>query len=105
VVVPTFNTDSFDDLDFQSHPNFSAGVQAIATYPNGYGASVVRFSGSYGYEQGLYEVGILAVQGDGFNLDYSTRLGNDVIGHCSPERVTEILREVAALPSKEVAMA
>ena len=98
---PTFNSDSFDDLDFQGDPNSRAGVQAIATYPNGYGVSVVRFDGSYGYEQGLYEVAVIEVRGDGWRLTYDTPVTDDVIGHCREEDVTGIMKQVSALPAKE----
>ena len=45
----------FSDLKFKLHP-IGDVVQAIQCFPNGYGVSVVRFTGSYGYEQDLEEV-------------------------------------------------
>lgn len=89
---------TFEDLDFQPH-NIGNGVQARTEYPNGYGASVVRFDGSYGSESGLYELGVLKKETDGkLHLTYETPITDDVIGWLAPERVTALLRAIAALP-------
>lgn len=46
---------TFDDLKFEPHANWN-GVQAVAFFPNGYVASVIRADHSYGGPQGLYEL-------------------------------------------------
>ena len=62
-------TMKFTDLDFQPHPHYkSDGVQAKHFFPNGYGVSVVRFPGSYGYDQDLYEVAVIQGNEDDFEL-------------------------------------
>jgi hypothetical protein len=91
-----FGAEDFGSLAFGQHGTGN-GIQAIATYPNGFGVSVVRFYGSYGYPD-LYEVAVIKVDGDGFDLTYETPVTDDVIGYCTEERVTEIMREVAGLP-------
>lgn len=53
------------------------GIQALVFFPNGYGASVVNHSGSYGIEMAV----IRGTNVDNWNLDYSTPITNDVIGH------------------------
>ena len=39
---------TFKDLEFNPHPNHMGGVQAIAKFDNGYGASVVCTPYTYG---------------------------------------------------------
>jgi hypothetical protein len=90
----------FTDLDFQPHPHYAEdGVQAKHFFPNGYGVSVVRFPGSYGYAQGLYEVAVIKVSDDedGFDLCYDTPITDDVLGHRDETDVEIIMEEVAAL--------
>lgn len=98
MAVTPNNATSFEGLDFQPHA-IGNGVQARTEYPNGYGASVVRFHGSYGSEEGLYELGVL----HGGRLNYDTPITNDVIGYLSPERITELLKQIAALLAIETA--
>lgn len=88
----------FEDLDFRHVDRMSLFgedfVQARVDFPNGYGASVVRGRGTYGYEDGLYE---LAVMKHG-HLCYDSGICEDVAGHLTPEDVTEWLGKIEALP-------
>lgn len=56
-------------------------------FKNGYGASVLRSSYSFGGDRGLFE---LAVLKDG-NICYDTPITNDVIGYLTADEVTEYL--------------
>lgn len=96
----TFSPSSFEDLHFNPHAWSKGGKQALAGFPNGYGASVVQFDGSYGYEQGLWELAVIEVNEGGFDLTYKTPITDDVLGHLAPEDVTETLQRIAALPGK-----
>jgi hypothetical protein len=88
----------FTDLDFQPHPHYTTdGVQAKHFFPNGYGVSVVRFPGSYGCEQGLYEVAVIKGNTDDFELCYDTPITDDVMGHRDEQDVEIIMKEVADL--------
>lgn len=78
----------------QVHP-YLGGDQWTFLFANGYGASVIQNSMSYGGGQGLYEVAVLGPDG---HLTYSTPITNDVLGHQSVEDVREVLRSVAELP-------
>lgn len=65
----------------------------VYAFPNGYGASVVCNSMSYGNKEGLFEVAIL--KGD--EICYKTNISNDVIGWCDFDKVAEILDRVKNL--------
>jgi hypothetical protein len=89
----------FTDLEFKQHPCVpgSDAVQAIHFFPNGYGVSVVRFPGSYGYEQGLYEVAVIQGTEDDYELCYDTAVADDVLGHRDEQDVENIMEDVEAL--------
>lgn len=69
------------------------GVQKLYSFPNGYGASVIKHKGSYGGDNGLWELAVL------FNdeLCYDTEITGDVIGHLNDPEVDNILRQIADL--------
>ena len=54
------------------------------TYPNGYGASLIKSSYSYGREDDLWEVAVLDKNG---NLCYDTPITDDVLGYLTEEDV------------------
>ena len=70
--------------------DFNGGIQKVYEFPNGYGASVIKHKGSYGYSKGLWE---LAVLNEG-ELCYDTEITNDVIGHLNDPEVDRILRQI-----------
>ena len=67
------------------------------SFDNGYTASVVCHPGTYGYEQGLFE---LAVIHEG-EICYNTPLTDNVIGYLSDEEVSDLLDEIALLPEDD----
>lgn len=73
------------------------GFQVRWKFDNGYGASVIRNTMSYGYESGLYELAVLKVLGDDMYIAYDTPITDDVLGRLTAERVAELLDEIAAL--------
>jgi hypothetical protein len=72
----------------------NGGIQKIYRFPNGYGASVIRHLGSYGYEKGLWEVAVLNGAGE---LDYSTSITDDVLGRLNDPQVDNILGKISRL--------
>lgn len=67
------------------------GVQYIFTFENGYGASVVKFYGTYGFGGDLWE---LAVLKNG-RLHYDNPVADgDVKGYLTDEKVNNLLREI-----------
>lgn len=91
----------FIDLQFNQHPNphHKDGVQAIHIFPNGYGVSVVRFPGSYGYEKGSYEVAVIKRIGEEWEICNDTDIDNDLIGSYDENDVELIMEDVEKLPN------
>ncbi len=85
---------TFKDLEFKEHPNHLGGVQAVITFDNGYGASVVCTPHTYGGDRGLYELAVLDKDG---NLCYDTTVTNDVIGYLRPQDVTDVMEKIQQL--------
>lgn len=83
---------TFDDIEFK-WVEYLGGFTSITIFDNGYGVSVVKHDGSYGGKQGLYELAVLK----GGAICYDTEITNDVIGHLTPESVTEIMIKVQEL--------
>ena len=73
--------------------NYMEGIQKVYQFPNGYGASVIKHRGSYGYKKGLWELAVLH-EGE---LCYDTEITNDVIGHLNDPEVDNILGQIARL--------
>lgn len=89
----------FSDLEFKPHPVMgdADGIHALTFFPNGYGVSVVRFPGSYGYEDGLYEVAVIQGNQDDYELCYDTSVTDDIMGHRDEVDVENIIEEVQSL--------
>lgn len=86
----------FTDLQFEPH-KYTDGIQAVQFFENGYGVSVVRFPGSYGFEEDLYEVAIIQGTKDNYNLCYTTPITDDVLGHRDETDIENIMEEVSKL--------
>ena len=84
----------FKDLDFIKLDPHMNGVAAQIMFENGYGVSVVRHSFSYGGNSGLYELAVLDADGE---ITYDTDVTDNVIGHLTPEGVTEKMAFVQVL--------
>ena len=92
---------TFKDLEFTSADMFGFR-RARVQFPNGFGASIVIGSFSYGGSEGLYELGVLNRDG---GLTYETPLTDDVLGHLTEDDVTRVLGEIEALPVAQEAIA
>ena len=69
------------------------GVEYVFHFPNGYGASVIKFFGSYGYEDDLWELALLMEKYEGkWELEYTELVGFDVLGHLTDEEVNKYLK-------------
>ena len=83
---------TFKDLEFENHHSGS-GLQAVMEFPNRYGISVVKFRGSYGYRERLWEA---AVFYEG-KITYDTELTDDVLGYQTEENITELMKQIQSL--------
>ena len=90
---------NFFDLVFQRHANVpnGKGIHARHFFPNGYGISVVKFPGSYGYENGLYEAAVLQGSIDDYDLCYDTPITDDVLGDLTEEQIEVLLYKIENL--------
>ena len=75
--------------------SLNGGIQYHAKFDNGYGASIVRHSFSYGNEKGLWELAVIDKNGE---LCYDTPITNDVLGYLTEEEVNATLDQIEALP-------
>lgn len=95
------NIDGSDLAEYvQDIRSLNGGPQILLRFPNGFGASVIQNSYSYGGSEGLWEVGVTRYRSDDpddWMLCYDTDVTEDVVGHLIPEQVTETLRQVRAL--------
>ena len=82
---------TFKDLKFEERFN---GVQAIVNFRNGFEVSIVKHGGSYGSDEGLYEIGVFDASGSMCDpLDW----GDDVKGWLTPELVEKELKSIEAI--------
>ena len=77
------------------------GVQHIFRFNNDYGASVVKWTGTFGYESDLWELGVIRFdEGGDYCLIYDTPINDDVIGHLTDKEVCELLCRIKFLPKR-----
>jgi len=79
--------------------DWHGGIFAKYQFPNGYGASVIKNSVSYGGKSGLYELAVLNKDG---KIIYDTPITDDVLGYLTLLDVTKHLKEVKNLAPKLV---
>lgn len=67
-------------------------------FENNYGASIVKHRGSYGFDDDLFELGILEWVDDDIHwLCYDTSIADDVIGYLTNEQVMDYLNKIKNL--------
>jgi len=74
-----------------------------AFFPNGYGISVIRHYGSYGYKSGLFECVVIRGTEEDWYIDVSV-LHGDVLGWQTPADVVAYARKIAQLPHTSEAL-
>ena len=86
-----------EDVDNLLDP-IEKGIRYRICFPEvGYGASIIKHYGSYGYEKDLWELALLSNHdGDGkWRLKYTELVGDDVLGCLTDEQVNKILKYIS----------
>lgn len=73
------------------------GIHYVFRFPNNYGASVIKFKGSYGYINNLWELAVIYFDGDEYELSYSTPITNNVLCNLTDEAVVDALEKISQL--------
>ena len=76
--------------------------QWLFKFDNGYGASVVKHFGSYGFEDDLFELAVIKFDMPsklygGWHLNYNTPITNNVIGYLTNNDVLRYLIKIQRL--------
>ena len=88
------NMKTFKDLVFEPSESLLNGVKSRINFDNGYGASVIKNTFSYGGSAGFYELGVTKDD----QLHYDNPVANgDVIGWLGEEEVSKLLIEIQNL--------
>ena len=86
---------------YDARPLESGSVQKLYRFANNYGASVVKGEHTYGGDEGLWELAVIAFRVDGdFLLSYDTPITEDVEGHLTDDAVEILLGRIEALPKR-----
>tara|TARA_B110000977_G_scaffold65925_1_gene89721 strand:- start:177 stop:476 length:300 start_codon:yes stop_codon:yes gene_type:complete len=84
----------FDLLTFEKLKH-QDGIQAIAKFPNGFGASIIKSDTSHGGKSGLFELAVL--DNDTGNINSTTDITDDVIGWIDEDDIDRILTAISKL--------
>ena len=88
------NITKFDLLTFTKMKH-QDGVQAIAEFPNGFGASIIKSDFSHGGKSGLFELAVL--DNDTGNINSTTDITDDVIGWQDENDIDRVLTAISKL--------
>ena len=84
----------FDLLTFTKMKH-QDGVQAIAEFPNGFGASIIKSDFNHGGKSGLFELAVL--DNDIGNINSTTDITDDVIGWQDEDDIDRVLTAISKL--------
>ena len=86
-------------IEFSPDDKSVTSIQYIYRFPNSYGASIVKHSGSYGHALDLWELSVTTWDDDGDHINYSTPITDDVLGNLTGAMVCDILGKIICLPA------
>lgn len=73
-------------------------VQYLFKFENGYGASVIKGQGTYGYDSDLWELAVITWDlEDEWDITYGTEITYDILGFLSTEDVLNTLNDIKNL--------
>jgi hypothetical protein len=86
-------------MSFKNLPSnqINGGIQYLAFYPNGYGASIVQHQFSYGRDRGLWELAVIKGNEEEWDICYTTPITSNVLGHLEETEVDELLIKIESL--------
>ena len=91
------NYEGYEEFLVERYPDMD-GVHYVFRFANDYGASVIKFTGSYGYRKDQWELGVIIFDEDGhYGLTYDTPVTDDVLGYLTDEVVRNLLEEIKEL--------
>lgn len=71
------------------------GHHYIFRFPNNYGASIIKATGTYGYTQDLWEMALIFFDEDGdWDLTYEQDFSDDVKGYLTDDNIIELLEKI-----------
>ena len=95
------NYEGFEDYLLQRNvlKDWRKGVHYLFKFPNKRGASVIKHTSSYGYNEDLWELGVIrfGTDDDIWDLDYETEITCDVIGSLTDDDVRDLLKRIKEL--------
>lgn len=91
--------DKYKEYYFENSGMWMSGKhQWLFKFKNGYGASVIKHYGSYGFEDDLFELAVIELnKKNSWNICYNTPITDDVMGYLSNEEVLELLERIKNL--------
>lgn len=97
-MTKNLNYSPHHDLHLWYYGDIYDGVQYVFKFDNGYGASVIKFKGSYGHLDDLWELAVIRFDGENFwNIVYHTDITDDVIGNLTDDGVNKLLERIQNL--------
>jgi hypothetical protein len=87
--------ESFKEIKAVMWEHHNGGQRAWLMFQNGYGASIIKTSFSYGSSAGLWELAVMKRDG----ITYETPITNGVIGSCDESEILSLCKRIHALPN------
>lgn len=96
------NYEGFEENLFKRYnDSYFEGIHYIFKFDNGYGASVIKHSGSYGREEDLWELAVIEFYKTdselSYHLCYDTPITDDVIGYLTDQEIRKYLQQIKDL--------
>lgn len=77
-------------------------VNYYINFPNGYGASLIKHPGSYGFSDDLWELAVRKKSADdNWYLYYDTPITDDVIGNLTVEEAIDLCKQIRDLKKED----
>lgn len=88
------------EIEYHTDGKTVQGIRYRYRFPNGYGASVIKRPGSFGYIMDLWELGVTTWGEVYDHLTYTTPITDNVLGYLTGSMVCDILGKIICLPTR-----